>query len=328
MRSSRILVIALAATASLAPALASAQSMPQQQIALDRYYASAPGGGWFVLDALDMRGGLGGDVALTVGYARNPLRVTDGVTHLGVVSEQSGSALGLAVTYDRLRLYLDLTMPLLEKGAGGTVGGYSFTAPNLDLGTNPDTLSDPRIGFDARLVGDAHAPFRVGLGAQLFVPNVKPPPMPGAPQTSDLGTDGTLRAMGRVLFAGDVGALTYAAHVGVHVRPKDDTDGAGIPRGSELLFGVAAGPRFPLGGTALVVGPEVWGATAFRSFFDTSATALESLLGVRLEGTGDDGAQLRVKLGAGPGLSQHFGAPEWRAVFGVEMFDHGQRTRI
>src|SRR5260370_39812697 len=47
------------------------QPQPQhpQGFAVERFYPSAPGGGWFVMDALDLRGGLGGALALTTGYA-------------------------------------------------------------------------------------------------------------------------------------------------------------------------------------------------------------------------------------------------------------------
>jgi len=73
---------------------------------------------------------------------------------------------------------------------------------------------------------------------------------------------------------------------------------------------------------AVIVGPEVFGATAFRSFFDSNSTALEGLLSARLEGIGANGAQLRVKLGAGAGINQQFGAPQWRIVCGIEVFNH------
>jgi len=49
------------------------------------------------------------------------------------------------------------------------------------------------------------------------------------------------------------------------------------------------------------------------------------MLSARIEGTRDNRAQLRIKLGAGGGLDPHFGAPEWRVIVGVEMF--GQHVR-
>jgi hypothetical protein len=193
----------------------------------------------------------------------------------------------------------------------------------VDLGVNPDSLSDVRFGFDARLYGGVGDPFRLGASVQLLVPNGY------NDARADYDTDGTYRAMGRVLFAGDIGALTYAGQIGVHVRPLDDAPSPGSPEGSELLFGLAAGAKTPLspaGATVVIVGPEIYGASAFRSFLNTNATALEGLLSARVEGTADRGPQMRVKLGAGAGLDARFGAPEWRLVVAIELFDHNGAT--
>jgi hypothetical protein len=156
----------------------------------------------------------------------------------------------------------------------------------------------------------------VGASAQLYIPSGS---------RADYVTDGTYRGMGRFLFAGDVGSLMYAGQLGVHLRPRDDASTPGSPRGSELLFGLAAGGKIPLdreGKRVFVVGPEVFGATAFSSFFGPQQTAFEGMLTGRFEGTGTDGPQLRVKVGAGAGLDPHFGAPEYRIVVAVEVFDH------
>ena len=100
------------------------------------------------------------------------------------------------------------------------------------MSAGPDILTDVRIGFDARILGDPKGPFRLGAGAQLYVPSANEDP-------AEYVTDGTVRAMGRVLFAGDVGMLTYAGQLGAHVRPRDDSPTPGAPQGSELLFGAA-----------------------------------------------------------------------------------------
>jgi OmpA-OmpF porin, OOP family len=331
---------ALVALSVLLSGTRRAEAQQQAQgFALDRLYLSAPGGGWFVMDTLDMHGGVGGAISLTTGYAHDPLRVrtSDGSQRLTVVSDEALADFGFAATYGRFRAYLNFAMPLTVQGQGcppaphdatcGTVGAYQFTAPNsgqaftpsgVNLGTAPDAFADARIGFDARLMGSAGSPLRLGVGAQLFVPS------PNTVQSEYL-TDGTFRAMGRLLFAGDVGALSYAGHVGVHVRPLDESPAPGGPQGSELVFGLAAGPKFSVGknnAMSLVVGPELFGETALRSFFGASATGVEGLLTGRLEGTADDGGQVRVKLGAGGGLDARFGAPEWRIVLAVELFDH------
>jgi hypothetical protein len=298
------------------------QTQPQAQgFGVERFYPSAPEGGWFVMDTLDMHGGLGGAMSLNIGYAGNPLRITDGLNHLSVVTDQASTDFGFAVTYQRWRWYLNLDIPLAIYGRSGMVGGYSFTAPSLNLGSNPDTLSDARIGTDVRIVGGAHSRFRLGAGAQLLVPSGT---------RADYDTDNTFRGMIRVLFAGDVGRFTYAGQLGVHIRPLGDSATPGSPKGSELLFGVAGGARLPVGRArrwALVVGPEIFGATAFRSFFGANSTALEGLLSGRLEGTRDNGVELRLKVGIGAGLNQRFGAPDWRLVLGVEVFNHRQRAK-
>jgi hypothetical protein len=326
MRSSRrirLLLCACALVLAWAPR-AFAQSCPSQGFqcpqgfASERLYTSAPGGGWIVMDDLDMHGGLGGAIALGGGYAHRPLVVAsaDGSERpqrVAVVSDQASVSIGLAATYDRYRLYLGFVNPVYLAGESGAVGPYFFTAPQVDPGRAPDLLSDTRIGFDVRLLGDPGGPFRLGAGAQVWVANGN---------RDDYDSDATFRGMVRGLFAGNVGVFSYAGHVGVHIRPLDDSPAPGSPRGSELLYGVAAGPRIPIGASrAVVVGPEIFGATAFNAF-SSSGTALEGLLSGRLEGTGERGPQLRLKLGAGAGLDAHFGAPEWRVVFGVEVFNH------
>jgi hypothetical protein len=304
---------AVGVSASASSALA--QPQPQAQgFLVERFYPSAPGAGWLVMDDLRMHGGLGAVMGATSGYALNPLRVADGSQHLAVVSDESFVNFGFAVSYDRFRLYLNLNAPLLITGQSGTIGGWAFAAPSVDLESNPDTLTDPRIGFDARLLGEATSPFRLGVSTQLFAPTGN---------RSDYDSDGTARAMFRLLFAGDAGLLTYAGHLGAHLRRLDDPSIPGGPQGSELLFGVAAGARLPVGccgQLALVVGPEIYGESALRSLLGKTTTGVEALLGARLEGTGDDGPQLRLKVGTGGGIDPSFGAPEWRVVVGIEMF--------
>ncbi len=301
-------VAAVVVTASPASAQQAAEGF-----AVNRLYASAPGAGWIVMDALDMRGGLGGAMAVSLAYDRGSFRMSDGASQVRVVDREVFTTFGLAMTYDRWRIHLDLQMPWMTQGADGTMGGYRFAAPAVDLGSHPDTLVDPRLGAEVRLYGDAHGPVRLGLGAQLFAPNGR---------RADYASDGTYRAMFRALMAGDSGPLSYAAHLGVHVRPLDDSPVPGTPRGSEQSFGVAAGLRVPLGDSgeySLVAGPELFGQTAFSSFLRTETTGLEGLLSAWLDRSDDSGGQLRAKFGIGPGIHPHFGTPEWRAVLSVEL---------
>lgn len=318
MRSSeRRLAVGLIVAASACSATARADR-PAEGFATERLSPSAAGGGWFVMDALDFGGALGGAAGMTLSHAHGALRLpaSDGAQRLAVVSNQAFAHFGFAATYDRFRLSASFAAPLLGNGDDGTRGGHVYTAPKVDLGSHPDTLADTRFGLDVRVLGDAAGAFRLGLAVQLFVPSA---------ERSDYLSDGTYRGVLRVLFAGDVGHFTYAGHLGLHSRPLDDSATPGSPRGGELQFGAAAGARLPMGDVgrhAFVVGPELYGQSAFRSLFGASTTGLEGLLSARLEGTGS-GAQVRVKVGAGGGLHPEFGAPQWRLVASVELFDRG-----
>jgi hypothetical protein len=318
MRSSSALSGLLCAGVVLAVGSVSRTATAQSQaqgFAVERLYLSAPGAGWFVMDDLAMHGGFGGAIALTTSYARKPFRVGSGADSVPVVTDQLFTDFGFAATYDRFRLYLNLDAPLSAKGRSGLVDGYQFTAPALTLGSSPDSLSDARIGADARILGEADGSFRLGVGAQLIFPTGKRP---------DYDGDGTYRAMGRVLFAGDVGHFSYAGQLGAHIRPLNESPAPAGPRGSELLFGAAGGLKIPIGSNgsaAAVIGPEVFGETAFNSFFGSSATGVEGLLTAHIESSDDRGSLLRFKLGAGGGLDAHFGAPEWRVVCAIEVSD-------
>ena len=295
-----------------------AQQAPQQTqgFAVERFYPSAPGGGWFVVDDLNISGGLGGAVSLTGGYARNPLEVTapGNTQQPALVSGQSFVNLGASLTYDRFRVYLNLPVPFGVTGSSGTLGPYQLTAPTVSTGTNPDTISDPRIGFDTRLYGKPGSMLRLGAGAQLIFPSGN---------RADYVTDGRYRAMLRVLAAGDAGHFSYAGQFGLHVRPVEGGLPPGGPHGNELLFGAGGGRRFTVGnGWDAVVGPEFFGETAIHSNY-SGQTGFEGLLTGRLERAGDK-PHLRFELGLGHGLVQSFGAPEWRVLVGVELV--GQRS--
>jgi hypothetical protein len=291
-----------------------AQQRQPQGFAVERFYPSAPGGGWFVMDDLNIFGGLGGAISLTGGYARNPLQVSapGGTQPLALVWGEAFTDIGASVTYDRYRVYFDLPFPLVVTGMSGIVGPYRLMAPSLNIGANPDTISDPRIGFDIRLFGKPRSALRLGMGAQLIFPSGN---------RADYVTDARYRGMFRFLAAGDSGAFTYAGQLGVHVRTLNDAPAPGSPDGSEFLFGVSAGRRLPVRrGWEFIVGPEIYGETAFHAFF-SGETGAEGLLTGRLEGTGT-GRNLRFKLGIGHSLVHDFGVPQWRVVFGVELIGH------
>ena len=313
MRSSELVAaFALAMLTTARPAAAEQNALGH---GVDRLVLSAPGAGWVAMDSLAMQGRLSGTFAMTLDYAHDPLRIPfAGARPLPVVENELRAELGIAATYDRYRVSLGFDAPLVLAGSNGVVGTRVYTAPDVNPSTRPDTLGDVRLGLDARLYGAADGPFRAGLGLQLFAPSG---------ERASYVSDHTYRAMVRLLVAGDRGRLMYAGHVGAHVRPLDEPSVPGSPRGSELLFGAAGGATFlPCADCEmrLVVGPELHGASAFRSLFGRNETALEALLGARLEGTAEDRLQLRFKLGVGTGNAS-FGAPDARVVLGIELFE-------
>ncbi len=303
-----LLLLSMAAVLAAVPCSGAAQERAQG-FAVERLQLAAPGAGWFVLDDVREQGGLGGGVSLSLGFADRPLEVRSrsGARTLDVVGAQASMNVGLAVTYDRFRLHAGFSSPLYVGGTSGIVDGWQFTAPSAGLELNPDTISDVVVGVDARLVGDASGPARLGASARLLIPSGN---------RADYLSDDTFRAVGLVEFAGESARYQYAAQVGVHLRPLDEASVPSAPRGSELLFGAAAGARVPIGSRLLVVGPEVFGATAFRALLGSDTTALEALLTARYEPTGPTG--VRARLGVGGGIHPRFGAPEWRTVITIE----------
>jgi hypothetical protein len=287
---------------------------PAQGFAVERLYLSAPGGGWFVMDDLAQQGGVGGALSFSTGYAHRPLeiRASGGARTVQLVRAQAYASFGLALTCDRFRLFGNLSSPLYLSGRTGVVDGWQFTGPSVSLEQAPDTFSDVQVGVDARVLGQPGGAARLGASARVFIPSG---------DRKDYLTDGTFRAMGLVLFAGDSGRFQYAAQAGVHVRPLDEAPVPGTPRGDELIFGFAAGARLPLGPRLLVIGPEVFGATAARGLLAADTTAVEGLLTARYEGI-DPTSPIRLRIGIGAGIHPRFGAPEWRGVLGVEVGGH------
>lgn len=303
-----IVFLAVQAIVSTNTSLAFGQQ-PITGFAVERFYPSSPGGGWFVMDDLNIGSGLGATAELISSYAREPLEITSANSpSLAVVSNLAVMDVGVAATYRRYRVYLNFPMPVLVSGNSGVLGPYQWSAPSVSLGTNPDTISDLRLGFDMRFLGKPGDLLRLGLGAQAIFPTGN---------RTDYLSDGRYRGMLRFLAAGDAGTFSYASQFGIHVRTLNDAPVPDSPNGNEFLFGASAGRTLNTHtGWRMVLGPEIYGETAFASFFSRQQTGVEGLMTVRLEQT-DKESNLRLKIGVGHGLVQQFGAPEWRIAAAV-----------
>lgn len=258
---------------------------------------------------------LGAALSLSSAYARNPLVIADTGERrrLTVISDQAFVNLGLSVHYGRFRASIDLSSPIYARGQSGNVGQRSYVSPSVDLGSYPDKVTDLRLGLEARLFGDGRSPLRLGLGSQLFVPSG---------ERRLYFSDETYRAIFRLLAAGDTTLLTYAAHLGFHLRPLNDRESLAGPRGNELMFGAAIGPKFSPGSARTLraqIGPEIFGQTALQSPFTRSTTGLEVMLSARLEHLHDDRTSTRYKLGFSEAVLHEFGAAEWRLLGSIEL---------
>lgn len=304
-------VVLVAASAIASTQRAHAQR-PVDGFASERLFLSAPGAGFIVLDDLRWEDGLGGALSLSLGYAHRAvvIRSSDGATTLPVVEHQTLADLGVAVSYDRFRLYTHLSSPLYVAGRSGTVDGLAFSAPAANLDQNPDTIADVQLGFETRLLGRAADPLKIGVSGVLIFPSGT---------RADYLSDGTYRGATAAMIAGDAAGLSYAARVGAHIRPLDESPARGAPRGSELLFGGAIGRTLPIATAHIVLGPELYGATAFGSLFGSDTTALEALLTGRIEASRGSAARFAIKFGIGAGIQPRFGAPQWRAILGFDL---------
>jgi hypothetical protein len=292
-----------------APATSVAQQ-PVQGFAVERYLGAAPRSTWLTANDLNVPERLGAETALTLGYARRPLRIErPGGAPLDLVAQQAFMEVALALSFHRVRLSAFLPSPLVLAGDGGTSGGYAYTAPDVTLAHHPDTVSDVRVALDTVFVGAPGGPLRIGADAALFIPSSF---------RRNYLTDGSVRGLARLLAAGDVQTVHYAASLGVHLRALDDRSAPGTPRGSELMFGVAAAARLVDGKTgALFVGPELSGTSALRGFLAGEGTALEALFGASLTRARGGAMLFHLKLGVGAGLMPALGVPDWRAVASV-----------
>ncbi len=137
--------------------------------------------------------------------------------------------------------------------------------------------------------------------------------MPTGSQDAFTG-DGQVRFAPRVMAAGDIGQLVYAANLGFYYRAQNQTFAA-TQTGSEVFAGASLGVR--VFDDKLLLGPEVNVSTVVEdgdAVFDQGTTPLELILG----GHYFLGDEIRIGAGFGPGLTRGLGAPEWRGLLSFD----------
>jgi OmpA-OmpF porin, OOP family len=194
---------------------------------------------------------------------------------------------------DRWRLSAGLPVVVQQRGDNGAVGTVRYTAPSTA------SVGDVRLGADVLLAGAPGGPLRVGLGAFAFVPTGN---------RRQYTSDEELRFAPRLMLAGDLGPVGWAARGGVHMRPDGGVAFPGL--GNEAEAAAAVGLR--LG--PWQVGPELYAASAFDGFLTEKSTPAEALLGAQFLGR-----DWRVGVAAGPGLTGALGTPGFRAVVRIDF---------
>jgi outer membrane protein OmpA-like peptidoglycan-associated protein len=284
---------------SLFPSTAHAQS---EGFAINRFDPAERGSDWFAADSLDLRGHGRLALGVTGDYGRKPLVLydPDGDERQAIIGQQLFLHVGASVVlWDRLRLGANLPILTYQTGEGGTVNGVRFEA------AEGATVGDLRVGADVRLVGQYRSPASLALGVAVFAP------------TGDqdaFTSDGEVRVLPRLLLAGDIGNLAYAAKLGVLYR-GNDTGFNGAAKGTEAVVSAAVGYRNDAGN--FVIGPELFGSTVVTdgdAFFSRRATPFELIFGAHYKAADT----IRIGAGFGPGLTRGFGAPQFRGLLSLE----------
>jgi OOP family OmpA-OmpF porin len=270
--------------------------------ALSRFEPSERGSEWFALESLDLRGHARWNAGVIFDGAYRPLAIYDtaGNVRRSVVRNQIFAHPGASVVlWERVRLGVSVPIVVYQDGHGGTIRGVEYSAPDAPA------LGDMRLGVDLRLLGEYGGPATLAAGVQVQLPTGS---------RRDFTSDGSARVQPRLLAAGDLGPLAWAAKLGFQYRNRDEKIDDS-PLGSELTFGAALGVR--AAGGALVIGPELFGSTVVTdgdAFFKTRGTPLDALFGAHYK----VGGQWQIGGGAGAGVTQGFGSPEARYMVSLE----------
>jgi hypothetical protein len=235
--------------------------------AVNEFDPAERGSRWFALESLDFRGHMRWAVGATLDYELRPLAIYDGngdvraavvdhvfTTHVG----------GSFVLWERLRFGLNVPVVLYTTGDQGTYRDVVYDAPH-----HSTVMGDVRLGADVRLYGRVDSPITVAAGAQVFLPSG---------DASSYAGDGQVRVAPRVLAAGTLRGILYAAKLGVMIRSPEQSTFGNSPIGHELLYGVSAG--YGLMDKKLSLGPEIFGSTVL-----TGSTFKTRTRSVRREGS-------------------------------------------
>jgi hypothetical protein len=281
--------------------LAGASARAQQQIAGfadDRFEPAGAGSQWMSLESLDFDGHLRGTFSAVGDWAWKPIVFYDpsGQQQAALVRQQAVLNVDAAVLlWHRARFDVNVPLPSMAAGTDVQIRAQSYAAPTGGV------VGDLRLGGDVRLFGRPHDRVTGAAGAQLFLPTGR---------TQSFSSDGGVRFWPRFMLAGDWRRFTWAARLGLHLRPSCACD---LAPGSEVTLAGAAGWR---ASDRVLLGAELYGSHAWSSSgaFARAAPPVELLLGAHVAVT----PRWRIAAGVSPGLTNGPGTPTVRGLVGAQ----------
>jgi hypothetical protein len=282
----------------LSAGAASAQTVTG--FAVDRFEPAGADSAWMNAESLKFDGHLRTVAAFVGDWAWHPLVAYNNQGHAvgHLVSDQVfGHQDAAVMLWERARVDLNLPVVLVNSGDPTRIGTTSYAAPD------GAAVGDVRLGVDGIVYRRPDGQLTGAVGLQLFIPTGR---------TQAFTSDGGFRFWPRLSVAGDHGAFSWAARLGLQVRPSDGC-GCNLAPGTEVDGALAGGwrPR-----PDWLIGPELTWSHAVAS--GTAAlhggTPLELMFGGHYSATPD----WTFTLGLGHGLTNGAGTPAFRMLAGVQ----------
>lgn len=279
--------------------------------ALDRYRPAEAGSDWFAVESLDLRGDARLALSLVADVASRPLVLygAGGEELVPLVDGQFFYHVEASLNlWSRLRLALSVPLLVYSQGSSGQLDELGGVAEVPVSSADGSGLGDVRAALDLRLLGSYPGPFSLAVGARVHA---------ATGSERQFTSDGRARFEGRLMWAGQPGWFSYAAHVGTLLHGERDNF-AGEAFGTDLTFAGALGVSLARG--RLRLGPEVYGETVISDggdgFLYRATTPIEALFGAKLQ-VADT---VRLGAAAGRGFTRGMGAPRFRFLASLDWF--------
>ena len=294
-RKARLVFLAVAASAIVAPAVALGQTTGFN---LDQYRAAETPEDGFAVSRPNDLGHLRVGAHLHLDYAYNPLvwETNQGErdTELGAVVEHMlvgtlGAALGLV---DRLVIYVGLPVNLAMVAEENLIVDERVAADGA-------TIGDLYLGARVRVVGDDDDFFSLGFQGTLT--------MPMGHWAHDGAWAGERNFTGHLEVLAEIrpGPVRVTANLGARFR--ESADYVSFVSGHDLTWGLAGAWRVVEMFEILL---ELYGSTTFAEFGNRENTPFEAIAGARLY----PGRGFVIGLAGGGGMIRGVGSPDGRVV--------------